>query len=141
MTGEAPDLMRFYSSVGGLRRGGGGRKRTNAPSPRTSPPAQGNLLHRCPTSHLSYFATAARGVMLHRRKVAYFAAARHIPDAIPTTTPPKPSQDCASVQSSSNSTVSSLLGLLGIVLNGLDVPIGLRSPNPCLELLRPFTTF
>ncbi|KAJ7887905.1 hypothetical protein B0H13DRAFT_2342221 [Mycena leptocephala] len=122
MAGEAPDPMRFYSSVGGLRRGGR-RKRIRRTKPSSSAFLIALQLHQCTLS--SYIAAVARGVMLYRHKVAYFAATRHIPDAIPTTTPPKPNQCCASVQSSSNSAGSSLLSLLGIVLNGLDIPIGL----------------
>ncbi|KAJ7915002.1 hypothetical protein B0H13DRAFT_2324806 [Mycena leptocephala] len=89
---------------------------TNAPHPtcRISPPPQGVSSFTATRWHTS------------PPQVSYFAAVgRHIPDAIPTTTPPKTNQCCASVQSASNSAVSSLLSLLGIVLNGLDVPIGL----------------
>ncbi|KAJ7916166.1 fungal hydrophobin [Mycena leptocephala] len=48
--------------------------------------------------------------------------------AIPTNTPPSSTgpQCCQSVQSSSDAGVASLLGLLGVIVNGVNVPIGLN---------------
>ncbi|KAJ7916162.1 fungal hydrophobin [Mycena leptocephala] len=48
--------------------------------------------------------------------------------AIPTYPPPSSTgpQCCQSVESSSNTGVASLLGLLGVIVNGVNVPIGLN---------------
>ena len=47
-------------------------------------------------------------------------------------------QCCQSVQSSSNNVMSTLLGLLGVVLSGVDVPIGLTCSPLSVSHLQGF---
>lgn len=58
---------------------------------------------------------------------AVFAlAVSALPQTIPSTCPPNTHHLCCiSVQNSNSPTVSNLLGLLGVVLQGVAVPVGL----------------
>ena len=68
--------------------------------------------------------------------LAVLAVATPTPDAGQCNT--NNIQCCQSVQSSSDNLVSTLLGLLGIVLGGVDVPIGLTCSPLSVSHLQGF---